>query len=101
MQTKGGTGVGEGMTRREMLIASVAAMVAGCSHSSSSHSIHDSTKAATRPTTQIASTQPTWKGPIIDVHQHTNYHGRTDAALLHHQKRLGASQTALPPSGWN
>jgi hypothetical protein len=58
--------------------------------------------AATHPaTTQVASTQPAWKGPIIDVHQHTNYHGRTDAALLHHQKRMGISQTVLLPSGSN
>src|SRR2546430_17717421 len=37
--------------------------------------------------------------PIIDIHQHTTYHGRTDAALLHHQKKMGATQTVLLPSG--
>ena len=37
--------------------------------------------------------------PIIDIHQHTNYSGRTDAEFLEHQKRMGATLTFLLPSG--
>lgn len=36
---------------------------------------------------------------IIDIHQHTTYSGRPDEALLHHQKRLGATYTILLPGG--
>jgi len=37
--------------------------------------------------------------PIIDIHQHTTYHGRTDAQLLSHQRAMGVTQTILLPSG--
>jgi len=37
--------------------------------------------------------------PIIDIHQHTNYSGRTDAQLIAHQKALGATTTVLLPAG--
>lgn len=37
--------------------------------------------------------------PIIDIHQHTNYWGRSDAALLHHQKVMGVTHTILLPAG--
>lgn len=37
--------------------------------------------------------------PIIDIHQHTNYSGRTDEQLLFHQKRMGVTQTILLPAG--
>src|SRR5437588_407854 len=37
--------------------------------------------------------------PIIDIHQHTNYSGRTDAQLIEHQKRMGVTQTILLPAG--
>jgi predicted TIM-barrel fold metal-dependent hydrolase len=37
--------------------------------------------------------------PIIDIHQHTNYWGRSDAALLHHQKVMGVTHTILQPAG--
>ncbi|MEO6434657.1 MAG: hypothetical protein ABIP55_02700, partial [Tepidisphaeraceae bacterium] len=48
---------------------------------------------ATTQTTQASS------DPIIDIHQHTTYHGRSNEALLHHQKRLGATKTILLPGG--
>lgn len=51
---------------------------------------------ATQPTTRPA--RP-WSGPIIDIHQHTTYRGRSEAALLHHQKRMGVTQTMLLPAG--
>jgi hypothetical protein len=37
--------------------------------------------------------------PIIDIHQHLNYSGRSDAALLAHQVAMGATTTILLPSG--
>jgi cytosine/adenosine deaminase-related metal-dependent hydrolase len=37
--------------------------------------------------------------PIIDIHQHLNYSGRSDAALLAHQIAMGATTTVLLPSG--
>src|SRR5258706_13412243 len=37
--------------------------------------------------------------PIIDIHQHTNYSGRTDNELLWHQRHMGISQTILLPAG--
>ncbi|MEJ7829221.1 MAG: amidohydrolase [Segetibacter sp.] len=49
-----------------------------------------------------------WKGvpvadvnnePIIDIHQHIHYHGRTDEHLLEHQRALGITKTILLPSG--
>ena len=37
--------------------------------------------------------------PIIDIHQHLGYSGRTDAALVAHQRAIGATQTMLLPAG--
>jgi predicted TIM-barrel fold metal-dependent hydrolase len=37
--------------------------------------------------------------PIIDIHQHLNYSGRSDAALLAHQRAMGATRTILLPAG--
>jgi predicted TIM-barrel fold metal-dependent hydrolase len=37
--------------------------------------------------------------PIIDIHQHTNYSGRSDAELLAHQKAMGIHTTVLLPAG--
>ena len=48
--------------------------------------------AASQPATQPAD-------PIIDIHQHTNYSGRTDEQLLRHQTAMGATQTILLPAG--
>ena len=39
------------------------------------------------------------RDPIIDIHQHTNYSGRTDAQMLEHQKTMGISRTILLPAG--
>lgn len=36
---------------------------------------------------------------IIDIHQHTNYAGRTDAELTAHQQRMGITKTILLPAG--
>jgi len=37
--------------------------------------------------------------PIIDIHQHTGYSGRTNAELIAHQRAMGVSQTILLPAG--
>jgi len=44
--------------------------------------------------------EPTgYTGPIIDVHQHTNYSGRTNQQLIAHQQRMGITMTILLPAG--
>ena len=37
--------------------------------------------------------------PIIDIHQHLGYSGRTDEAFLAHQRAIGATTTILLPAG--
>ncbi len=37
--------------------------------------------------------------PIIDIHQHTQYSGRSDGELIAHQRTMGISQTVLLPAG--
>ena len=37
--------------------------------------------------------------PILDIHQHTNYHDRDNSRLLAHQRAMGAAQSILLPSG--
>src|SRR5438477_5220553 len=36
---------------------------------------------------------------IIDIHQHTNYSGRSDEELIRHQREMGVSKTVLLPAG--
>src|SRR3712207_9137206 len=36
---------------------------------------------------------------IIDIHQHTNYSGRSNADLVAHQRTMGVSLTVLLPAG--
>jgi predicted TIM-barrel fold metal-dependent hydrolase len=36
---------------------------------------------------------------VIDIHQHTNYSGRSDPLLLAHQRTMGISKTVLLPAG--
>ncbi len=36
---------------------------------------------------------------IIDIHQHTNYSGRSDEELVKHQREMGVSRTVLLPAG--
>lgn len=59
----------------------------------------------------LAAAERAAAGPIIDIHQHTNYGGRrdaafrqilparTDAALLAHQRAMGVTKTILLPAG--
>jgi predicted TIM-barrel fold metal-dependent hydrolase len=37
--------------------------------------------------------------PVIDIHQHTDYTGRTDEELIAHQRRMGVTYTILLPAG--
>lgn len=37
--------------------------------------------------------------PVIDLHQHTHYHDRTDEDLIAHQKAMGITLTVLLPAG--
>jgi predicted TIM-barrel fold metal-dependent hydrolase len=46
-----------------------------------------------------AEPQPAVPEPIIDIHQHTHYHDRTDEQMIAHQKAMGVTQTILLPSG--
>jgi predicted TIM-barrel fold metal-dependent hydrolase len=43
--------------------------------------------------------QPLPAEPIIDIHQHLGYSGRSDAALLAHQQAMGITKTVLLPAG--
>ena len=36
---------------------------------------------------------------VIDIHQHTNYGGRSDDQLVAHQRKMGVTKTILLPSG--
>src|SRR5262245_47510173 len=36
---------------------------------------------------------------IIDIHQHTHYSGRSDDALIEHQRKMGIYKTVLLPAG--
>jgi len=36
---------------------------------------------------------------IVDIHQHTNYAGRTDEQLIAHQQKMGIAKTVLLPAG--
>jgi predicted TIM-barrel fold metal-dependent hydrolase len=45
----------------------------------------------------VAAPQPA--EPIIDIHQHLGYSGRSDEVLLTHQRALGVTRTILLPSG--
>ena len=43
---------------------------------------------------------PAAKGEeIIDIHQHTDYSGRTDEQLIAHQRTMGVTKTVLLPAG--
>ena len=37
--------------------------------------------------------------PVIDIHQHTDYSGRTDEQLVAHQRAMGVTHTVLLPAG--
>ena len=75
------------ITRRHMLAGTAAALASSM------------VLAQTAPSTAPASQPAAPPEPIIDIHQHTTYLGRSNEALLHHQKRMGVTQTILLPGG--
>ena len=50
-------------------------------------------------TASVLTTEAFAQETIIDIHQHTHYAGRSDEALLAHQKTMGVSKTVLLPAG--
>ena len=54
---------------------------------------------AVQPRSLLRAADPAPAEPIIDIHQHTNYAGRTDEQLVAHQRKMGVTQTILLPSG--
>ena len=42
---------------------------------------------------------PSAAEPVIDIHQHMNYHKRADEHLLAHQKAMGITTTIILPAG--
>jgi predicted TIM-barrel fold metal-dependent hydrolase len=56
-----------------------------------------STLALTSPL--LAASVPPAAEPIIDIHQHTDYHDRSNQHLLLHQRAMGITTTILLPSG--
>lgn len=51
------------------------------------------------PLNAFAVNQPAPSDPIIDIHQHIFYHGRTDEQLLAHQRAMGVTTTIMLPAG--
>jgi uncharacterized protein len=49
--------------------------------------------------TGLALAQDAAPEPILDVHQHVDYSGRTDEQMLAHQRKMGVTHTILLPAG--
>ena len=74
-------------SRRDFVLSASAGLLASCGPQS-------------QPTTQPPeTTTPPQPDKIIDIHQHTDYSGRTDDQLVAHQRALGISKTVLLPAG--
>jgi predicted TIM-barrel fold metal-dependent hydrolase len=89
-------------SRRQFLAATTAALIAaGCQHHHASPPTQNSPLLRPEPvggaTQDCPPDAPQEK--IIDIHQHTNYSGRTDEQLLAHQRNMGVTQTVLLPAG--
>jgi predicted TIM-barrel fold metal-dependent hydrolase len=68
--------------RRAFMAAASAMLVAGC-----------------RSARQAANAPAEPADGIIDIHQHTRYSGRSDEALIAHQRTMGITKTVLLPAG--
>jgi len=68
-----------GFTRREFLVSSASLLLTTVAHGAETSGGKDER--------------------IIDIHQHTNYHGRTNEQLIAHQRAMGVTQTILLPAG--
>ena len=55
--------------------------------------------AAALSSSVLGADTPAAAEPIIDIHQHTNYHDRDNSRLLFHQRAMGVTQTILLPAG--
>lgn len=55
--------------------------------------------AAASAAVSIAVAQDGTPEPIIDIHQHTDYSGRSDEQLIAHQRKMGITHTLLLPAG--
>jgi predicted TIM-barrel fold metal-dependent hydrolase len=77
-------------TRRQFLVAGATA-AAACLFADRD------LPAQTNPATRQASSE--LNEPIIDIHQHTTYSGRSNIVMVHHQFRMGITKTILLPGG--
>src|SRR6185369_599106 len=57
------------------------------------------TTAAAAAGAALARAQTPAPEPIIDIHQHTDYSGRTDEEMIAHQRTMGVTHTVLLPAG--
>jgi predicted TIM-barrel fold metal-dependent hydrolase len=71
------------LSRREFLgttaMATIGSALCGCAH--------------------LDESVPSPNEAVIDIHQHTNYAGRTDEELIAHQRTMGVTHTILLPAG--
>ncbi len=47
----------------------------------------------------VCGASPAETPPVVDIHQHTNYSGRSDDDLIAHQRAMGVTHTILLPAG--
>jgi predicted TIM-barrel fold metal-dependent hydrolase len=85
------------MTKPESRISRRQALLAAGTAAAACVFAKDKLIAQVAPATTQATTAPL--EPIIDIHQHTTYSGRSNEVLFHHQKRMGISKTILLPGG--
>lgn len=76
-----GRSSGSAVSRRTFITSTIAFSLSGCTTSP-------------RPISRNVAREP-----IIDIHQHTHYSGRSDADLIQHQRTLGITTTVLLPAG--
>src|SRR4051812_23880841 len=57
------------------------------------------TTAADAASVCLARAQSAAAEPIIDIHQHTDYSGRTDEQMIAHPRKIGVTHTVLLPAG--
>jgi predicted TIM-barrel fold metal-dependent hydrolase len=70
------------LSRRQFLTTTAALTAAGCCRHPNASAI-----------------KPSPPDAVIDIHQHTQYSGRTDEQLFLHQKHMGVTRTLLLPAG--
>jgi predicted TIM-barrel fold metal-dependent hydrolase len=87
----------DGRTRREFLRASGIAFAGMAAHVSETFAEYRST--LRDGDVAAAADGAAAPEPIIDIHQHVGYSGRTDDVLLSHQRAMGATLTILLPAG--